>query len=72
MYVCICNGYRDAEICEVAESGVRCARRAYLELGNGPRCGRCLSVAQALIDRVHGKERETASSTAYLRQEANA
>ena len=57
MYVCICNGYRDAEICEVAESGIRCARRAYRQLGGGPRCGRCLCVAQALIDEVHGSER---------------
>ena len=53
MWICICNGYRDKEISEVAAQGVRCAHRAYLELGAGPRCGQCLSVAQALIDRVH-------------------
>ena len=54
MYVCICNGYRDAEISKVAQqSGVRCARRAYFALGNGPRCGQCLTVAQDLIDRIH-------------------
>src|SRR3546814_20427038 len=28
MYVCLCNGYRDTEIREIAESGVRCARRS--------------------------------------------
>ena len=62
MYVCICNGYRDAEICKVAESGVRCARGAYLRLGCGPRCGRCLCDAQALIDQIHGEgRRETPS-----------
>ncbi|HEX9791668.1 MAG TPA: (2Fe-2S)-binding protein [Kiloniellales bacterium] len=53
MYICICNGYRDAEISRVAQSGVRCARVAYRTLGNGPRCGRCLNVAQDLIDRIH-------------------
>lgn len=57
MYVCLCNGYRDAEISEVAEGGVRCARRAYHALGSGPRCGRCLTVAQALIDRIHEDRR---------------
>ena len=53
MYVCVCNAYRDAEIRAVAQAGVRCARKAYQELGNGPRCGRCLSFAQGLIDTIH-------------------
>lgn len=53
MYVCICNGYRDSEISDVARGGVRCARRAYFELGSGPRCGQCLEMAQDLIDEVH-------------------
>ncbi|MCY3755389.1 MAG: (2Fe-2S)-binding protein [Alphaproteobacteria bacterium] len=54
MYVCICNAYRDAEIREAARSGLRCAHKAYAALGGGPRCGRCLPVAQDLIDREHG------------------
>ena len=57
MYVCICNGYRDSEICAVAAAGVRCARKAYDALGGPPRCGRCLFAAQALIDGVHGSAR---------------
>lgn len=63
MYVCLCNGYRDAEICQVAESGVRCAQTAYLTLGNGPRCGRCLPTAQDLIDRIHGSQPSAAPAT---------
>ena len=53
MYVCVCNAYRDSEIRAVAQNGVRCAKKAYQELGNGPQCGRCLSFAQGLIDGVH-------------------
>ncbi len=53
MYVCICNGYRDSEISNVARGGIRCARRAYFELGSGPQCGQCLDMAQDLIDEVH-------------------
>ena len=53
MYVCVCNAYRDTEIRAVAQAGVRCARKAYQQLGNGPRCGRCLSFAQGLIDTIH-------------------
>ncbi len=54
MYVCVCNAYRDAEIREAARSGLRCVHKAYAALGSGPRCGRCLPVAQDLIDREHG------------------
>lgn len=60
MYVCICNGYRDADLYQVARAGVRCARLAYASLGNGPRCGRCLVVAQELIDQIHQERRKAA------------
>jgi bacterioferritin-associated ferredoxin len=53
MYVCLCNGYRDAEIREVAETGVRCVQEVYLTLGNGPCCGSCLDFAQDIVDGVH-------------------
>jgi bacterioferritin-associated ferredoxin len=55
MYVCLCNGYRDAEIREVAESGLRCVKEVYLTLGNGPCCGSCLDYAQDIVDGVHGE-----------------
>lgn len=53
MYVCICNRYREAEIRAAATSGVTCASEVYASLGNGPRCGRCLSFAQEVVDQVH-------------------
>ena len=53
MYVCLCNAYRDAEIREIARSGLRCAHEAFAALGGAPRCGRCLPTAQELIDREH-------------------
>ena len=59
MYVCLCNGYRDAEIREIAESGVRCAREVYLTLGNGPCCGTCLDCAQGIVDDVHALPAES-------------
>ena len=61
MYVCLCNGYRDAEIREVAESGLRCVREVYLTLGNGPCCGSCLDYAQDIVDSVHGGAAVTAA-----------
>ncbi len=72
MFVCVCNAYRDAEICEVARSGVRCARRAYMALGGGPRCGRCLPFAQGLIDEVHGEGKGGAPARAPAAPRAEA
>ena len=58
MYVCLCNGYRDAEIREVAaETGERCAEQVYLSLGNGPCCRSCLDCAQDIVDGVHARDR---------------
>jgi len=71
MYVCLCNGYRDAEIRRVARTGVRCARRAYTVLGAEPRCGRCLDFAQNLIDRTLREGQATAPPMAYLEQGAD-
>ncbi len=53
MFVCLCNGYRDAELREVARQGVTDASEAYLTLGNGPCCGRCLDCAQDIIDEAY-------------------
>ena len=50
MYVCLCNGYRDWELRELASEGIANAVEAYLTLGNGPCCGRCLESAQKIID----------------------
>lgn len=52
MYVCSCNGYRDADLREVAREGISCAVEAYNALGNGPCCGNCLDCAQDIIDRA--------------------
>ncbi|WP_455372699.1 (2Fe-2S)-binding protein [Limibacillus halophilus] len=53
MYVCLCNGYRSHEVREVAREGARSVDEAYLMLGDGPCCGRCIATAQAMIDEEH-------------------
>ncbi len=52
MYVCICNRYRENDLRNLAAGGARSAEEAYSVLGNGPRCGRCLEFAQALMDEM--------------------
>lgn len=73
MYVCLCNGYRDAEIREVAREGLKCAREVYYALGNGPCCGSCLDCAQDIVDSVHASSAappQTAGLQPQARQQA--
>ncbi|MGH6947591.1 MAG: (2Fe-2S)-binding protein [Kiloniellales bacterium] len=58
--MCICNGYRDSELRELARDGIACAVQAYKHLGQGPNCGRCLPVAQQVIDQARRSDRATA------------
>lgn len=53
MYVCLCNGYRDKDIKDLARSGFRSAEDVYEALGGGVVCGACLMLAQELIDEHH-------------------
>ena len=55
MYVCICNGYRESELREVARGGIHRVEDCYLALGEGPCCGRCLDVARTIIDEERGR-----------------
>lgn len=74
MYVCLCNGYRDEEIREVAREGLQCAREVYYALGNGPCCGACLDCAQDIVDSVHAPSaaapRQIAIRQAQAREQA--
>ncbi len=65
MYVCLCNGCRDSEIREIADSGVRCAPEDDLALGDGPCCGTCPDCAQDIEDAVHGDEVQRRDTPAY-------
>ena len=60
MYVCICNGYRESELREVASSGLECAVEVYNALGNGPCCGQCLDCAQEIINQARAGSAATA------------
>lgn len=52
MYVCLCHGYRDSQLRDLARQGVSTALEAYKILGDGPSCGRCLECAQDIIDKA--------------------
>jgi bacterioferritin-associated ferredoxin len=50
MYVCLCNGYRESELRELARRGFSDAEDAYRALGDGPCCGCCVDFAQEILD----------------------
>ncbi len=50
MYVCLCNGYRDTDLRQMAREGFTSAQKAYAAMGAGPNCGQCLDRAQKIID----------------------
>jgi bacterioferritin-associated ferredoxin len=58
MYVCLCNGYRDSELREMARQGYTVAEEAYLALGDGPCCGQCVDFAQVILDTAGGAPSE--------------
>ena len=55
MYVCLCNGYRESELRELARQGFSDAEDAYLALGDGPCCGGCVDFAQGIMDAERGQ-----------------
>jgi bacterioferritin-associated ferredoxin len=55
MYVCLCNGYRESELRELARRGFSDAEDAYLALGDGPCCGSCVDFAQTILDAERGQ-----------------
>lgn len=50
MYVCLCNGYREAELRDMARKGYTAAEEAYEAMGDGPCCGQCVDFAQEIMN----------------------
>lgn len=50
MYVCLCNGYRESELRDMARQGYSVAEEAYEAMGDGPCCGHCVDFAQGILD----------------------
>ncbi|MFT2092907.1 bacterioferritin-associated ferredoxin [Paraglaciecola sp. 2405UD69-4] len=53
MYVCLCHGITDKAIKEaVREDGVGNMRQLRKQLGVGSQCGKCVQLAQTIIDQT--------------------
>jgi bacterioferritin-associated ferredoxin len=52
MYVCVCNGYREAEIRDAAAGCDDDVVAIYTALGSGPQCGHCIPFATDIVAQV--------------------
>ena len=57
MYVCLCNGYRESELRDMARQGYSVAEEAYEAMGDGPCCGHCVDFAQEILDEERAASR---------------
>jgi len=54
MYVCICLGITDRQICRAVDQGARTLGEVQMQLPVGGCCGRCVDTARSLIrDHAH-------------------
>jgi bacterioferritin-associated ferredoxin len=49
MYVCVCHGITDRQICRAVDQGASCLGEVQLQLPVGGCCGRCVESAEAII-----------------------
>jgi bacterioferritin-associated ferredoxin len=49
MYVCICHGITDRQICRAVDQGASSLTEVQMQLPVGGCCGRCVDTARAII-----------------------
>jgi bacterioferritin-associated ferredoxin len=49
MYVCLCNGFTDRQVCSLAAAAQGSAARVYHALGVRPRCGKCVPMVREIL-----------------------
>ncbi len=52
MYVCLCNGITDRQICRAVQEGARSIDDLKADLGVATNCARCTDCAEQLIAEV--------------------
>lgn len=49
MYVCLCHGFTDRDVRELARGGTRSAAQVYRHFGVRPQCGKCVPYVRAMV-----------------------
>lgn len=64
MYICLCNGVSDREICKAVEEGACSVEEIMYCTGAGTRCGSCIPEIEELLEA--NAEDASASSHRHL------
>lgn len=54
MYVCLCNGVTDRDICRAAQAGCDSVPELTMRTGAGASCGSCLDMAATVLEQARG------------------
>lgn len=49
MYVCLCHGFTDKQVKDLARNGTQSAAKVYQHFGVRPRCGKCVPYVRDMI-----------------------
>ncbi len=49
MYVCLCHGFTDRQVKELAASGTRSVAKVYQHFGVRPKCGKCVQYVRDIV-----------------------
>jgi bacterioferritin-associated ferredoxin len=52
MYICLCNGFTDREVCRTAAAAPGTIADIYRSLGARPECGKCVPYVRDLVRSV--------------------
>ncbi|HWW21302.1 MAG TPA: (2Fe-2S)-binding protein [Steroidobacteraceae bacterium] len=70
MYVCICHGITDRQICRAVDQGAHSLDEVQMQLPVGGCCGRCVDTARAIIrDHQHSPGRCAVRPSARVAEE---
>ena len=70
MYVCVCHGVTDRQICRAVDQGARSLGEVQMQLPVGACCGRCVDAAQSVIhDHLHTEHTACAQHAAVRMSE---
>jgi len=65
MYVCFCKGIKDSQIRRAVAQGAESVEDLQDTLGVGTQCGKCLSLAQSILNETAAKPRNEESTLYY-------
>lgn len=67
MYVCVCHGFTDTQVRDLAAQGCRSTAQVYRSLSDGlpPQCGKCVPFVRRMVKAAAAPAAELAPAMGY-------